>query len=86
MLSHKLYQDKAKTIGYVRQKDIDEARYPEMIINMERNAEFIARADVMNLLHVNEDKAYTLLKALTKQGVLLMVNKGRYAKYRLANK
>ena len=29
MLSHKLYQDKSKTIGYVRQKDIDEARYPE---------------------------------------------------------
>ena len=86
MLSHKLYQDKANTIGYVRQKDIDEARYPEMIINMARKTEFIARADVVNLLHVNEDKAYTLLKSLTKQGILLMVNKGRYAKYKLNSK
>ena len=86
MLSHKLYQDKAETIGYVRQRDIDEARYPEMIINMARRSEFIARADVMNLLHVNEGKAYFLLKGLTKQGVLTLVNKGRYAKYKLNNK
>ncbi len=86
MLAHKLYQDKAKAIGYVRQKDIDEARYPEMIINMAEKSDFIARADVVNLLHVNEDKAYSLLKTLTKQGVLTMVNKGRYAKYKLNNK
>lgn len=86
MLSHKLYQDKAKAIGYVRQKDIDEARYHEMVINMAGKSDFIARADVVNLLHVNEDKAYNLLKVLTKQGVLTMVNKGRYAKYKLNNK
>ena len=86
MLSHKLYQDKSKTIGYVRQKDIDEARYPEMIVNMARKTEFIARADVVNLLHVNEDKAYNLLKALTRQGILSLVNKGRHAKYKLNSK
>ena len=86
MLSHKLYQGNERAIGYVRQKDIDEARYPEMIINMAQKARFIARADVVNLLHVNEDKAYNLLKTLTKQGVLTMINKGRYAKYRLNEK
>lgn len=86
MLSHKLYQDKAKAIGYVRQKDIDEARYPELIINMAKTSKFIARSDVVNLLHVNEDKAYHLLKSLVKQGVLTMVNTGRYAKYKLNTK
>ena len=54
-----------------------------MIVNMARKTEFIARADVVNLLHVNEDKAYNLLKALTRQGILSLVNKGRYAKYKL---
>ena len=54
-----------------------------MIVNMARKTEFIARADVVNLLHVNEDKAYNLLKALTRQGILSMVNNGRYAKYKL---
>ena len=57
-----------------------------MIVNMARKTEFIARADVVNLLHVNEDKAYNLLKGLTRQGVLSMVNKGRYAKYKLNSK
>lgn len=83
MLSHKLYQGKEKAIGYVRQKDIDEARYPEMIINMAQNTAFIARADVMELLHVSDSKAYTLLKGLVKRNILVPVNKGRYAKYRL---
>lgn len=86
ILSHKLYQDKGKTIGYVRQKDIDEARYSEMIINMAKSTDFIARADVMNLLHVNEGKAYTLLKDLADHDVLQLVNKGRYSKYKLKNK
>lgn len=86
MLSHKIYQDKAKAIGYVLQKDIDEARYPEMIISMAKGAEFIARADVINLLHVNKDKAYALLKALTDKEVLIKVNNGRYAKYKLNKK
>ena len=82
ILSHELYQDKEKAAGYVRQRDIDEARYPELIISIARNSEYISRADVVNLLHVKESKAYGLLKALVEQGVLEPVNKGRYAKYR----
>lgn len=83
MLAHKLYQASEKNIGYVRQRDIDEARYPELIVNMAKSNEFISRADVMNLLHVNAPKAYTLLKALVDQDVLQPINKGRYAKYKL---
>ena len=55
-------------------------------LTVEFKSDFIARADVVNLLHVNEDKAYNLLKMLTIQGVLTMVNKGRYAKYKLNSK
>ena len=47
------------------------------------NNEFISRADVMNLLHVKDSKAYGLLKKLVEEGVLLSVNKGRYAKYKM---
>lgn len=86
MLSHKLYQNKEKAIGYVRQKDIDEVRYPEMIVNMSKNTEFVSRADVVNLLHVSNSKAYTLLKRLVDLGILEPVQKGRYAKYRLRKK
>lgn len=66
----------------MRQVDIDETRYPELIINMAKNNEFISRADVIQLLHVDDNKAYRLLKALVEQKLLEPINKGRYAKYR----
>lgn len=83
ILSHKLYQDQQSTAGYVRQRDIDEARYQELIVSMAKNSEYISRADVVKLLHVKEAKAYGLLKSLVEQGVLQPINKGRYAKYKL---
>lgn len=82
-LSHNLFQDKTKSIGYVRQRDIDETRYIELVLNMARSNEFISRADVMNLLHVKDSKAYGLLKKLADEGLLIPVNKGRYAKYKI---
>ena len=83
ILARKVYANKNKTIGYVLQNDIDEARYTEMILNMARNSEYISRADVINLLHVKDYKAYNLLKALVEKNLLIPVNKGRYAKYKL---
>lgn len=82
ILSHNLFKDKTKSIGYVRQQDIDETRYIELILNMAKHNDFICRADVVNLLHVKESKAYGLLKKLVADGYLEPINKGRYAKYR----
>ncbi|MCQ2534304.1 MAG: putative DNA binding domain-containing protein [Clostridia bacterium] len=82
ILSPKVYSTKSKKIGYVRQVDIDETRYPELIINMAKANDFISRADVVQLLHVDDNKAYRLLKSLAEQNILEPVNKGRYAKYR----
>ena len=83
ILSHKLYQDGQRTAGYVRQRDIDETRYRELVVSMARNSEYISRADVVKLLHVKEAKAYALLKSLAESGTLQPVNKGRYAKYKI---
>ncbi|MBQ4429278.1 MAG: putative DNA binding domain-containing protein [Clostridia bacterium] len=83
MLSHKLYSNKGRASGYVRQADIDEARYPELIIRLAKNNEFISNADVAQLLHVLPAKAYRLLKRLVDEGKLEAVNKGRYSKYRI---
>ena len=54
-----------------------------MIVNMAKSHEYIARADVVNLLHVSPSKAYTLLKQLADRDILVPINKGRYAKYQL---
>ena len=86
ILSPKVYRTQAATIGYVRQVDIDETRYPELIINLAKNTDFLSRADVVHLLHVSPSKAYNLLKKLVEQGTLERVNKGHYSKYRYVGK
>ena len=85
ILSKRVYNEKGgdSNIGYVRQVDIDEARYLELIKNLAQSNEFISRADVVQLLHVNENKAYWLLRKLVNDGVIVPVNRGRYAKYQL---
>lgn len=82
-LARSVYGSSKKKAGYVRQQDIEETRYCELIISLAKNNEFISRADVVQLLHVNEAKAYRLLRQLAKSNILESVNKGRYAKYRL---
>lgn len=87
ILSKRVYQEANgnNNIGYVRQMDIDETRYLELIQNLAKNNEYISRSDVVQLLHINENKAYSLLKKLVNSGALLPVNKGRYAKYQYKN-
>ena len=86
ILSPKVYKTQTGKIGYVRQVDIDETRYPELIINLAKNTDYLSRADVVQLLHVSPSKAYTLLKKLVEQGLLEPVNKGHYAKYKYIDK
>ena len=86
ILSPKVYKTQTARIGYVRQVDIDEARYPELIINLAKNTDYLSRADVVELLRVSPAKAYTLLKKLVNQGYLEAINKGHYSKYRYIRK
>lgn len=83
ILSQKMYKEKNKTIGYVRQMDIDESRYSELILSLAKSNEFISKNDVVELLHLNKDQTYRILKKMVDRGFLEMVNKGKYAKYRI---
>ena len=83
MLSHTVYADRRNTIGYVRQADIDETRYSELIIQLAKTNDYISRSDVVQLLHVSENKAYQLLRKLVDRDILVRVNSGHYAKYRI---
>ena len=83
MISHRIYGSSGNAAGYVRQKDIDELRYPELILSLASSQDYISRADVANLLHITDSRAYRVLKKLSDGGKLEPMNKGRYSKYRL---
>lgn len=80
MLSSKAYgADKAA--AYVRQKGIDEIRYPELVLELARKQGEVWRADVVTLLHISAPKAYRLLRRLQEEGKLALHGKGAGAYY-----
>ena len=82
MLSHKAYSKEDKS-RYIRQKDIDETRYHELILNLLKHEDFITNSDVVELLHITSSQSYRLLKAMVDEGTLEPINKGRYSKYKM---
>lgn len=82
ILSKNVYRENLNTIAYVRQAGIDIIRYDEMILKLAKESkDGINREDVSQLLNVNKDKAYQLLKKLTLSKELKLKGKGRGAKY-----
>ncbi len=84
MLSSKVYKTKEQKRGYVLQADIDESRYLELVLTMAQKSEYISKADVVALLHVDGNKAYQILKKLVKSRELQLIQAGKYAKYKIA--
>ncbi len=82
ILARSVYSDGAQRVGYVLQKDIDRRRHLELIISLAKESEYISKADVVELLHVSDNRAYYLIKKLVDKKVLEAVQKGHYAKYR----
>ena len=63
---------------------IDSVRWPELIVKFAKSRNgIINKSDVMELLKINAGQAYSEIKKLVKEGTLIQVNKGKYAKYRL---
>lgn len=82
ILSKNVYRENLNTIAYVRQAGINIIRYDEMILKLAKESkDGINREDVSQLLNVNKDKAYQLLKKLTLSKELKLKGKGRGAKY-----
>lgn len=81
-LSVQVYRRNKTTAEYVRQRGISEVRHPEMIIELAaKNDGKITRADVIELLKIDENRAYRALKDLVSQGKLRPEGKGRYSYY-----
>ena len=77
-LSANLYKDPAE---YVRQTDIDQLRYRELILKLARKKGEITRKDVVGLLHINPPQAYRLLKKMVEEGELVLTGTTSAAKY-----
>lgn len=78
ILSAKSYRDPVK---YVRQTDIDQPRYPELVMKLAKQKGTISRKDVVELLHISPPQAYRLLKKMTDDGTFIQHGTTRGAHY-----
>lgn len=79
-LGVKLYKNPAE---YVRQTDIDQLRYRELILKLAKKKKTITRKDVVELLHINPPQAYRLLKKMVVDGELISEGSTSAAHYKL---
>lgn len=83
-LASQFYKQAGREKEYVRQTGIDKIRFEEMIIKLAQAQDgIITKADVVELLHLENHQAYSLISKLVKEGKLKKITGGRYAKYML---
>lgn len=83
-LSGKLYKQLGESIAYIREKGIDEVRYPELILEYVKKYENVSNRQVRELLGVNKYKASNILRKLVQLNKLERFGTGdKNTKYRL---
>lgn len=81
ILSAEIYKQAGKEKEYVRQRDIDKVRRPEMIMQLLNQSGRITVSDVSQLLHLTKEEAYYEIRKLKKEGKILNASRGRNAYY-----
>jgi ATP-dependent DNA helicase RecG len=83
ILSAKVYKQSDNTVGYVRQTGIEQLKYEEIVMKLAKQQGFVTRDNVVELLGINANQAYRVLKKLAEKEQLVLVGKGRAARYEI---
>ena len=84
ILSAKVYRDQDNSVGYVRQTGIDSLKYEELILKLaKQQGGYVTRENVKELLNLNNNQAYRLLKKLADRNQLILSGSGRSARYEI---
>lgn len=80
-LSSLFYKENKNEVAYVRRADIDRIRRPELVLKLVKTKGRIQRQDVVELLHISNQSATMLLKAMVLKGQLMKHGDKRTAYY-----
>ena len=84
ILGQKIYRERNESIQYVRQTNIDDIRYPELVMKLANTQNgIITKEDVCKLLQITPNQAYKVIKKLQSEGRLELLCGGRYSKYKV---
>jgi len=79
-LSGALYRQLGESVAYIRERGIDEIRYPEMILQFIEEHGSITNRQARELLGVDRNRAFRILSKLTSKKIK-KIGKGRGARY-----
>jgi len=83
-LSGSLCKKLGESISYIRGRGVDEIRHPELILEYVKEYGSINNTETRELLGVDINKAYKLLKKLANTGKILKMGSGnKNARYTL---
>lgn len=85
ILSSKVYKEQDNSVGYVRQTGSDKLKYHELVLKLAREQGYVTRDNVRELLNLSSSQAYRILKELSDKKELVLVGKGRSARYMAEN-
>lgn len=80
-LSGNLYKQLGESISYVRERGIDEVRYPELVLKFVKEYGSISNRQVRELLGVDRNRAFRILSQLEAGKKIKKIGSGRGATY-----
>jgi len=80
------YKAMGEKASYVRTRDVEALRHPEMVLQFAEKYGKVTRGDVVDLLNLKEPQASYLLRKLVEKSRLILMGKGRNAHYVPAGK
>lgn len=83
ILSANVYREQDNSVGYVRQTGIDKLKYDELVMKLAKQQGYVTRENVSELLNISNSQAYRVLKKLADKGKLVLLGKGRSARYEI---
>lgn len=82
-LSASVYQAQGEEVAYIRQKGFLDIQHEQMILNFLQTYQKIKRGQVMELCHLNKDRAYNMLSKMVKNDKIQKVGRGKDTHYEL---
>ena len=80
-LSGDLYKQLGESISYIRERGIDEVRYPELVLKFVKEYGSISNRQVRELLGVDRNRAFRILSQLEIYKKIKKIGSGRGAIY-----
>lgn len=80
-LNTKVYKKESSVSNHSKQSVISLKEHEKKILKLAKNQNYITRENLVELIGVNENQAYRILKKLTEQNKLELIGKGRNSKY-----